>query len=142
VPPVVSAALFFLCWQWAQGAVHFCARAPKRRWYQQRVGAVSPREGDLLFRRRFLGAGRGSLALERGSLELREGSFELRGGSLKMVRRRACSVLSAATWRERLSISCRSVMLGGGPTLASAGWDAISEMRSAQRAAASKLHSC
>jgi hypothetical protein len=50
--------------------------------------------------------------------------------------------LSAATWRERSSISCRSVvLLGGGPTLASAGWGATSKMRSSQRAAASKLHS-
>jgi hypothetical protein len=59
------------------------------------------------------GGGRGSLALERGSLELREGSFELREWSLKLVRRRTCSVLSAATWRERSSISCRSVVLLG-----------------------------
>jgi hypothetical protein len=64
------------------------------------------------------------------------------GVSLKLIRRRSCSVLSAANWRERSSIFCRSVLLGGGPTLAGAGWGATSEMRSAQRAAASKLHSC
>jgi hypothetical protein len=37
---------------------------------------------------------------------------------------------------------CGVVGGGGGPTLASAGWVATSEMRSAQRAAASKLRSC
>jgi hypothetical protein len=34
------------------------------------------------------------------------------------------------------------VVGGGGPTLASAGWGATSEMRSSKRSAASKLHSC
>jgi hypothetical protein len=43
-----------------------------RRWYQQKLGAVSPREGDLLFGRRVLVPGR-SLMLEQGSLELRGG---------------------------------------------------------------------
>jgi hypothetical protein len=56
--------------------------------------------------------------------------------------RRSCSVLSASTWQERSSISCRSAVLGGGLTLASASWGATSQMRSAQRAAASELHSC
>jgi hypothetical protein len=51
---------------------------------------VSPREGDLLFGRRFLGLGWGSLVLEQGSL--------------KLVRWRSCLALSAATWRERSSI--------------------------------------
>jgi hypothetical protein len=81
------------------------------------------------------GAGAGYLVLEQGSLELM-------GGSLKLVRRRSCWVLSAATWRERSSISCRSVVfLGGGPTLTNVGWGATSEMPSAQRGAASKPHS-
>jgi hypothetical protein len=69
------------------------------------VGAVSPLEGDLLFGRLFLGLGLESLVLEQGSLELR-------GGSLKLVRRRSCLALNAATWREMSSISWRSAVLG------------------------------
>jgi hypothetical protein len=76
-----------------------CSRAPKRRWYQQRVGAVSLR-------------GRGSRVLEQGSMELR-------GKSLKLVRGRSCSALSAATWRERSWVSCRRAVLLGGWTNAS-----------------------
>jgi hypothetical protein len=69
-------------------------------------GCVVTSGGDLLFGRRFLGPRWESLVLEQGTLELR-------GGPLKLVRRRSCSALSAATWRERPLISCRSaVMLG------------------------------
>jgi hypothetical protein len=100
-----------------------------RGWVRCRLG-----RGSLLFGLRFLGPGRESLVLEQGSLELR-------GGSLKLVRRRSCSALSVVTWRERSSISYRSsVLLGSKPRLASADWGATSEMPSAQRAVASKLH--
>jgi hypothetical protein len=57
--------------------------------------------------RRFLEPGRGSVDSEQGSLELRR-------GFLKLVRRRSCSTLSAATWPERSSIPCRSAVQSGG----------------------------
>jgi hypothetical protein len=73
------------------------------------VGAVLSREGDLLPGWRFLEPGRGSLELEQGSLELR-------WGSIKLVQRRSYWAPSAATWWERSSIPCRSVVLWEGGT--------------------------
>jgi hypothetical protein len=59
-----------------------------------------------------------------------------------LARRRSRSVLSDATRSVRSSVSCLSeALLGFGETLATAGWGVTSEMRYAQRAATSKLHS-
>jgi hypothetical protein len=128
VPPVVSAASVSLLVVGA-GWRNLLRSCPEAAMVPAEGGCSVAPGGDLLFGRRFLGTGSGYLVLVQGSLEL--------------VRRWCCLALSAATWRERSSISCRSVvLLGVGPTLASGGWDATSEMRSAQRAAASKLHSC
>jgi hypothetical protein len=49
------------------------------------------------------------------------GSLLLEQGSLKLLRRWSCSALSAASWRERSSISCRSAVLFGGWINASEG---------------------
>jgi hypothetical protein len=38
---------YFPCWWYVQGGEQFCARFPKRRWYQQ-VGEVPCLVGDLL----------------------------------------------------------------------------------------------
>jgi hypothetical protein len=59
-----------------------------------------------------------------------------------LTRGRSRSALNDATCQVRSSISCLSeALLGIGETLVTAGWGATSEMRSAQRAATSKLHS-
>jgi hypothetical protein len=100
--------------------------------YQQILDVVSPREGDLLSDRRLLKAGREFLGPGPRSLGL--GS-----SSLKRSLRPSCLALSAATWRKRSTISSRSAPCSvDWPTLASAGWTSTSEMRSAQRAAASR----
>jgi hypothetical protein len=88
---------------------------------QKRVDLASSRDGGLLPERPFL-------VRERGSLEFK--------------RRWASSALSAATWRERSSMCCRSAFLSGiGAMLASMGWVATSMMRSPQWAAAFKFPS-
>ena len=86
--------------------------APERRRYQQVLDVVSKQEGDLLPGRRLLKA-------RREFLDLGPRSLWLGSSSLKQ----SCPALSAATWRERSAIYCRSTALFVGcPTLATAGW--------------------
>jgi hypothetical protein len=127
VPPMMCAASVSLRVAGA-GGVHFCARAPKRRWYQQRVGAMSPPERDLLFGRRFLGPGRGSDA----------GARNPEAGAEVVLLGAECHRLAG----EVLDLLQKCGVVGG--------WTNASERQlrcdlgdvSTQRAAASNLHSC